>query len=151
MKISAQHLINTSDSVSQDLIDLLGARGYPAVKAVFEKAKRRVQLEDLMRRADRMNFIEIGPNPNKDNNVPYQSIDKALKELDHFMVESDYYGKLERKQQKLLILLDSVLHLEADALHKLVTKNYDVKAVHRYLFPEESKPRGKKAPDGVTE
>lgn len=79
MKLSAQHLINTSDSVSQDLIDLLGARGYPAVKAVFEKAKRRVQLEDLMRRADRMTFIEIGPNPNKDNNVPYQSIDKALK------------------------------------------------------------------------
>ena len=107
MKLSAQHLINTSDSVSQDLIDLLGARGYSAVKAVFEKAKRRVQLEDLMRRADRMNFIEIGPNPNKDNNVPYQSIDKALKELDHFTVESDYYGKLERKQQKLLILLDS--------------------------------------------
>lgn len=151
MKLSAQHLINTSDSVSQDLIDLLGARGYPAVKAVFEKARRRVLLEDLMKRADRMTFIEIGPNPNKDNNVPYQSIDKALKELDHFTVESDYYGTLKRKQQKLLILFDSVLHLEADALHKLVTKNYDVKAVHRYLFPEESKPRGKKAPDGVTE
>lgn len=151
MKLSAQHLINTSDSVSQDLIDLLGARGYPEVKAVFENAKRRVLLEDLMRRADRMTFIEIGPNPNKDNNVPYQSIDKALKELDHFTVESDYYGALKRKQQKLMILFDSVLHLEADAIHKLVTKNYDVKAVHRYLFPEESKPRGKKAPDGVTE
>ena len=151
MKLSAQHLINTSDSVSQDLIDLLGARGYPAVKAVFEKARRRVLLEDLMRRADRMTFIEIGPNPNKDNNVPYQSIDKALKELDHFTVESDYYGALKRKQQKLMILFDSVLHLEADALHKLVTKNYDVKAVHRYLFPEESKPRGKKAADGVVE
>lgn len=151
MKLSAQHSINTSDSVSQDLIDLLGARGYPAVKAVFEKARRRVLLEDLMKRADRMTFIEIGPNPNKDNNVPYQSIDKALKELDHFTVESDYYGALKRKQQKLLILLDSVLHLEADALHKLVTKNYDVKAVHRYLFPEETKPRGKKAADSVTE
>ena len=149
MKLSAQHLINTSDSVSQDLIDLLGARGYTAVKAVFEKAKRRVQLEDLMRRADRMTFIEIGQNPNKDNNVPYQSIDKALKELDHFTVESDYYGKLERKQQKLLILLDSVLHLEADALHKLVTKNYDVKAVHRYLFPDEAPKRGKKAADSL--
>lgn len=149
MKLSAQHLINTSDSVSQDLIDLLGARGYPAVKVVFEKAKRRVQLEDLMRRAERMTFIEIGPNPNKDNNVPYQSIDKALKELDHFTVESDYYGKLERKQQKLLILLDSVLHLEADALHKLVTKNYDVKAVHRYLFPDEAPKRGKKAADSL--
>lgn len=149
MKLSAQHLINTSDSVSQDLIDLLGARGYPAVKAVFEKAKRRVQLEDLMRRADRMTFIEIGPNPNKDNNVPYQSIDKALKELDRFTVESDYYGALKRKQQKLLILLDSVLHLEADALHKLVTKNYDVKAVHRYLFPDEAPKRGKKAADSL--
>lgn len=149
MKLSAQHLINTSDSVSQDLIDLLGARGYPAVKAVFEKAKRRVQLEDLMRRADKMAFIEIGPNPNKDNNVPYQSIDKALKELGHFTVESDYYGALKRKQQKLLILLDSVLHLEADALHKLVTKNYDVKAVHRYLFPDEAPKRGKKAADSL--
>lgn len=149
MKLSAQHLINTSDSVSQDLIDLLGARGYPAVKAVFEKARRRVLLEDLMKRADRMTFIEIGPNPNKDNNVPYQSIDKALKELDHFTVESDYYGTLKRKQQKLLILFDSVLHLEADALHKLVTKNYDVEAVHRYLFPDEAPKRGKKAADSL--
>ncbi len=136
-----QKSVFSSDGISQDLVNLLGSYGDTQVKQSFEKAKKKEHLVGLMKQVIESKFINVVlKNPiNQGNRVPFQSMEKAIKQLQYFTIDSPYYNDLETKQRKFEILLDSVTFVEAEALYKLVTGKYDSSAIKNYLFPPKKK------------
>ena len=135
-----QKTVFSSNGISQDLVTLLGSYGETQVKKAFETAKNPEALIGLMKEVLSYKFIELPEgNYNSVTKVPYQSMEKALKQLKYFTVDSPYYADEETKRRKLSILLESVTFVEAEAIVKLITGTYDVASVKAFLYPPKKK------------
>ena len=135
-----QKTVFSSNGISQDLVDLLGSFGETQVKKAFESAKNKETLIGLMKEVTGYKFIPMPEGQyNKTTKVPYQSMEKALKQLKYFTVDSPYFKDLETKKRKLFILLESVTFVEAEAIYKLLSSSYDVASVKSYIYPPKKK------------
>ena len=135
-----QKTVFSSNGISQDLVNLLGSYGETQVKKAFETAKNREALIGLMKDILSYKFIELPEGSyNSLTKVPYQSMEKALKQLKYFSTDSPYYDDAQTKKRKLLILLESVTFVEAEAIVKLITGTYDVASVKAVLYPPKKK------------
>lgn len=136
-----QKAVFSSNGISQDLVTLLGSYGETQVKKAFETAKNPEYLIGLMKEVLSYKFIELpeGSYKNSTTKVPYQSMERALKQLKYFTVDSPYYADEQTKRRKLSILLESVTFVEAEAIMKLITGAYDVASVKVFLYPPKKK------------
>lgn len=136
-----QKTVFSSDGISQDIVNLMGAVGDTAVKHVFENARKRELLEGLMKQVLESKFIKIESNinDNPNNKIPYQSMEKALKQLFYFTVDSPFYATEEIKRKKLFNVLESVTFVEANALFRLLSGKFDKQAVRHYFNPPKPK------------
>lgn len=128
--------INSSDSISHELVSLMGTFGTLPVKKLLDGAKHKEELIRLLNWVLANEFVPIKENKtNVEYKVPYQSVEKALRDLKHFTVDDPYYGTEANKLRKLDILLESLGFVESEAVFKLITKQFDVAAVQTYLKP----------------
>jgi len=135
-----QKTVFSSNGISQDLVTLLGSYGETQVKKAFETAKNKEMLVGLMKEVLDYKFIELPEGDfNSVNKVSFQSMEKALRQLKYFTVDSPFYKDLETKKRKLYILLESVTFVEAEALLKLLSGAYDIASVKSYLNPPKKK------------
>jgi len=142
-----QKTVFSSNGISQDLVNLLGSFGETQVRKAFESAKNKEMLVGLMKEVLSYKFIELPEgNYNSENKVPFQSMEKALRQLKYFTVDSPFYKDLETKRRKLFILLESVTFVEAEAICKLITGAYDIASVKSYLNPSSMTKKKKEQP-----
>jgi hypothetical protein len=135
-----QKTVFSSNGISQDLVNLLGSYGETQVKKAFESAKNKDMLIGLMKEVLDYKFIDLPEgNYNSENKIPFQSMERVLRQLKYFTVDSPYYKDLETKKRKLLILLESVTFVEAEALCKLIRGEYDKASIRSYLNPPRKK------------
>ena len=136
-----QKTVFSSDGISQDLVNLMGSFGITRIKQTLEKSKRPDQLKSLIEKTiDKIFDIpEIDLIVLQKNVVPYQSMERALASIERFDVESNYFLSTEVRHRKYRILLESVTFVEAEALHKLLSKEYDVDSVKKVLFTKPKK------------
>jgi len=137
-----QKTIFSGNGISRDLVDLLGAVGEAQVQEAFEKSKQKEKLEAVFRNVLDRKYISLESvrMPKAENIMPYQSMERALVQLKFFEEEGgEKYYSPEQQKNKVSILLESVSFIEAEALVKLMTKDYDVDAVRAYLYPKKVK------------
>lgn len=136
-----QKTVFFSDGISQDLVNLLGSYGETEIKKAFENAKRPDSLVSLMKEIISYDFIDIPEQfvNNSHNNIPYQSMEKALKQLKYFTKNNTYFGDEQLKLRKLSVLLESLTFIEADIFLRLIKNNYDKEGIKNYLYPQTRK------------
>lgn len=127
----------SNSAFGRDLCRLVGSYGLHFVRKAFEEASDKVALEAAMRSVIDLEFVPLAENPNKGEDIPYMSIDKAFRDLPLYTLNSSYFGSEERKRHKLGILLVSVTFLESDALFRICTGKYDKESIREYLFPKK--------------
>lgn len=134
MTVYVQQDMFSNSRLGRELIKVLGAYGYSNVKAAIEGSPERSVIEGIFKQLLPLTFITVGELKGGDD-IPYQSIDRAIRDLPLFSVDSLYYGSEANKRRKLEILLDSVTFQEANILHRIIKGNYDKDAFRRVLFP----------------
>lgn len=86
-----------------------------------------------------LDLVAPDKNPNMgDNILPYQTLDKAIKDLGLLINNG---RDIEKKKNRAELLLESVTHVESGCLFRILTGNYDKESIRSYLFPP---PVGKK-------
>lgn len=147
-----QKTVFSSNGISQDLVTLLGSYGETQVRKAFESAKNPEALKGLMKEILSYKFITLPKGDyNSTTKVPYQSMEKALKQLKYFTTDSPFYIDEITRERKLSILLESVTFIEAEVIIKLMTGSYDVESVKAYLFsPKKKKETTSISPDEKT-
>lgn len=135
-----QKAVFSDEKISRDVLSVLGARGGDVARA-FNAAKTLDRLKSVFEFVVNHDFIDTDSfeGYENDNRMSFVSFEKALRQLQHFTVDSTAYANEDVKRKKFFILLESLVFLEADMLIRLVQKRFDVDAVNGFLYPVKPK------------
>jgi hypothetical protein len=136
-----QKLIFSDSPLIQDLVSVLGANGLKAVTEAFNNSKTQEKVKGIFSNLINSDFIDITQFKAFSNKSPvaYQSLEKILSGIERYTKSSNTLGSEQNKKNKFEQALESVTFLETDMLYKLVSGNYDVASVKRFLQPSETK------------
>jgi hypothetical protein len=145
-----QKSVFSNDSLSKDFLAVLGAAGSSAIRRAFNDAKNKDSLLNTFSFILRNEMVDVSHLKGYTNNnrIGFMSLEKSLALLPNFVKGSTSYGNEERQKKKFLILLESLLPLESDILLRLVSKQFDTKAVSDFIFP---KPKKKETSEEIDE
>jgi len=144
-----QKAVFSNNTLSTEVMAVLGARGKRAVKAAFEGSKDKPTLYSLFSFIIENEFIttDTFDGYNNDNKMSFMSFHKAIGQLPNFTEASAAFTNEVMKRRKLYIMLEGLEAIEADMIIRIVQKRFDVENVTGFLFPDmvvEDKPKRKR-------